>query len=836
MDNKPMSMLDAFLALEDVKDEDVFTEKEIKKIKGLRRLKEAKDFAVNNSLDMDKAEDFIEEGKQKEDVELTVIDPDADTVDHLKNNSEYVGQYLLKCRACQNTKFIDGDKLNATTLEGEDFERYNVEDECPHCHSVGKGFELIGQVGKVPEAEPEVEVPNDSLTDDEVKFDNDLVDQEPEVNPEVPEVTPEEDEEPAAELDYDETTAEDDTADMEAPQLGDEVSDEVEYDDTEEKPVEEPEEEHKDDSLTNDEIDKYFGFELEDEPKKEEKKEESLEEDIDEEEIMSEHLDEFLDHIVEPWDIEDVVVINLDDDEKTVFSGSFEDLPETIKDSEFASFNVGEGRLTVNVDITDDAEPTLRDALAMFDDDFNDKIDIWDQSTGDNVFTGTKETCLQEYGDSAFLSFEAPEKLVLNLRNVEMTYFENVEVPMKEGLDLSVPEDELIYNVFVENGFRDSRIDKKDTPEFWIAQCIRNKDDLDVIYKNYIFNKGSDLIRQFKEVTGYKDEIERKADEYLFDPEEEKNFVEDDPEAAHQEALDKLRNEKAYAVIYGYQDKGEFVKLPEPMVVMSFRELNMARELLERKYNFTGSLRCVYNESYTEEFDVKTNQDLQHAIKECKENNWDYKVERSLTEGYKYKVTREILSEEVIKQPIKEEKVEEPTEQKVSEPEEKEFNEKEFEKFINEWFDKNVEETQTFECTEGFIEEDGSICLEGYLNLTEGQTKPVSFKLKENLNEGVSDKQSYTVTSDCLTESLICESPYLWCHAGFEADTEDEVKNFRNKYLKPDEDCVEKPTFYFNEDKKCWQVSFCTFDIKDDVDHEEVFKLSRESANKYFKD
>lgn len=744
MDNKHMSMLDAFLALEDVKDEDVFTEKQIK---GLRRLKEAKDFAVNNSFDMDKAEDFIEEGKQKEDVELTVIDPDADTVEHLKNNSEYVGQYLLKCRACQNTKFIDGDKLNATTLEGEDFERYNVEDECPHCHSVGKGFELIGQVGKVPEAQPEVEVPNDSLTNDEVKFDNDLVDQEPEV-PEAPiESEDKQGVEADADLDYNETTIEDDTVDMDEPKLGDEVSDEVEYDDTEEKP-----EESKEDSLTDTEIDDYFGFDLE-EPKKEEKKEESLEEDIDDEkEIMSEHLDEFLEHIVEPENIEDVVVIDLDNDEETVFSGSFEDLPETIKDSEFVSFNVGEGRLIVNVDITDDTKPTLKDALAMFDDDFNDQIDIWDQSTGDNVFTGTKETCLQEYGDSSFLSFEAPERLVLNLRNVEIT--EGLEVSMKEGLDLSVPEDELIYNVFVENGFRDSRMDKEGTPEFWIAQCIRNKDDLDVIYKNYIFNKDSDLIRQFKEVTGYKDDVERKADEYTFDPEEEKNFVEDDVEAAHQEALDKLRNEKAYAVIYGYQDKGQFVKLPEPMVVMSYRELNMARELLERKYNFTGSLRCVYNESYTEEFDVKTNQDLHNAIKECKENKWDYKVEKSLTEGYKYKLTREVLPEGIIKQQLKEE-FEEPKEQEFNDvPEEKEFNEKEFEKFINEWFDKNVEETQTFECTEGFIEEDGSICLEGYLNLTEGQTKPVSFKLKENLNEASSDKQYYIVTSESLTEEL----------------------------------------------------------------------------------
>ena len=80
---------------------------------------------------------------------------------------------------------------------------------------------------------------------------------------------------------------------------------------------------------------------------------------------------------------------------------------------------------------------------------------------------------------------------------------------------------------------------------------------------------------------------------------------------------------------------------------------------------------------------------------------------------------------------------------------------------------------------------------------------------------------------------LVCES-YLWTHASFEADSEDAVKDLRNKYLKPDEECVEKPNFYFNKDKNYWQVFFSVFDIKDDVDQEEVFNLTKESANKYF--
>ena len=264
MSRKTMSDLDAFLALEDLDDEEIKLP-----------LKEGKGFNVRNEAEMDKAEEFVNTDKKKE-VALEVIDVDTDSLDHLKNNQEYVGQMILQCNSCKANKFINAEDL--VQSEGDE-DVYNIEDECPHCHGKGNGFHLIGQVGKVPEEEPEAQFDNDSLTN-EPKFDN-----EPEEAPTEEQPTEEEpaEEETAPEEDsFATTNAEDDTADMEST-LGDEFdSNDVEYDDTEERP-EEPTEE---DSLTNNDEDKYdeplthFDEPEEDEEKKKEKKE-SLEEDID---------------------------------------------------------------------------------------------------------------------------------------------------------------------------------------------------------------------------------------------------------------------------------------------------------------------------------------------------------------------------------------------------------------------------------------------------------------------------------------------------------------------------------------------------------------------------
>ena len=237
-DNKQtkFSMLDAFLALEDVEDDEITLP-----------LNEGKSYSIYNEQEMKDAAEFREKDEKVEDTVLEVIDVDANTVEQIKDPKSYIGQMLLQCNSCKSTRFIDVDALKPS--ESDD-ELYNIEDECPHCHNTGIGFTLIGQVGKMPEEEASVD--NEQAAD-ETTFDNDVEDESnEETNDAFDDVAsePVEDEPSDEEKPYDETTAEDDTEDLDTPKLGDEIdSDDVAEDDTEESDEEEKKEKSKNESL-----------------------------------------------------------------------------------------------------------------------------------------------------------------------------------------------------------------------------------------------------------------------------------------------------------------------------------------------------------------------------------------------------------------------------------------------------------------------------------------------------------------------------------------------------------------------------------------------------------
>lgn len=214
---------DAFIALNDVDDE--------AEIEALN-LQEAKNFKIADKNAMEDAQKFREESKAHDgDVDLEVIDPDADVVQHLKDKKSYIGQMILQCNSCKAPRFIDAEKLVANP---NDPELYNEEDECPNCHNTGTGYTLIAQVGKKPE--PEQEVENDEVDKDETAFDNDLEDDVPESTEaqEDEEKSNEEasdNEEEEKESNWDETDDEDDT--LELPVLGEGYDpDDVSPDDT----------------------------------------------------------------------------------------------------------------------------------------------------------------------------------------------------------------------------------------------------------------------------------------------------------------------------------------------------------------------------------------------------------------------------------------------------------------------------------------------------------------------------------------------------------------------------------------------------------------------------
>lgn len=235
------STFDAFRALSEIDDEEV---KDMIKPRK-KKVQEGKTFNVNSSKDMDKADEFVH--KDKQDVQLQVIDPDANALQHLKDKSEYVGQGIITCNKCLAPSFIDMDKLQVSDTDSDVF---NIDMECPNCHSTGHGFSFVGQVGKVnpeetkeeePAEEDSVEIDNDAKSEEEPTVDNDVNEVEPEAveEPSDEESAAETDESELPPLDDDEeesdgmeTEEEDIEEDEEEPKLGDEVNpdDDLEHD------------------------------------------------------------------------------------------------------------------------------------------------------------------------------------------------------------------------------------------------------------------------------------------------------------------------------------------------------------------------------------------------------------------------------------------------------------------------------------------------------------------------------------------------------------------------------------------------------------------------------
>lgn len=811
MKSKEMSILDAFLALEDIDDEDVLPVN--------RKLTEGKSFNVRSSDDMEEADEFVNNQSKKE-VALEVIDPDADALEHLKNNEEYIGQMIIQCNSCNATKFINADKL----IEAENGEGiYNVDDECPHCHSTGTGFRLIGQVGAIKEEEPEVALNNDSLTD-EVKFDNDDTVEaeqkqaEPEETEEAPVEEPEQTSETPEETTSEETTPEETTQEEEVPS---ELADTV--DETEKK------DEEEDSDLTK--------IETEDD------KNESIEESI---EVVPLHVSEFLDTLIEPEHTSEFVVFDLDEDdsEEEVFKGTFDELPMGVVKSELVGFNTSEGKLIIRVsqNVSSEAK-TLREVLRLFDDPFNENIIVVDAASDEELASGSVETVLEEVGDTQFEAFESPERLELRVRGMRLP--EELKTPFEESLDPTNPVQNLIGNVLKANSLREHRWKKPGTNEYWLAESIKSGEDLDIIFENFVEPHGEGLIKEFKQVTGYRTELDR-----LLESKQVGTWTE---EEAMKEAEEVLKAQSdLIAVIYGFVGEGGFKALEgnQLMEISTQQELRWATEMVERDYDVVGSVRVLYRKSIEERLDFKTRKGLTEAILDCQKNNIDYTVSRSDKEGYRYTLIKESeqigdnLEEakkddelpadpEVVKTNVhaalntlvtdkiddinayEEAKAEiadthiehkddiintidriedetqehidelidaaseipfdkdhetttveeEPEEveqaEEIDEPEEDEveFDEEKFEGFINKWFNENGQGTKLFETLDGTIDDEGIIILEGRLKSDEGEEN-VSFTLvpEKDLNEDLMDSRkitTYTIVSDSLPDSLV---------------------------------------------------------------------------------
>lgn len=592
------SIMDAFLALKDIDDDQVEGMLRAERKARQAHIHEGKSYSIHRGSDeIEAAKKFLEESSDADEIE--VIDVDADSVDHLKKNTEYIGQGILSCNRCKANRFIDMELLTASEAD-EDV--YNIDDECPHCHDSGNGYSLIGQVGKIqkeeeaPEAaadagdetnvEDTAEATNDEASSDDATFDNDL-ESDAEEEPAAEETKADEvsdfdtfEDEP--ESDGMETnTSEDELDDLELPDLGDEVDrDDVKADEDEDV-KESLNEDVKLNALAEDawmmnrvissmnNEEAYYGGWLYIWPDGETREECAY--DFGEQEEYDELRDTFLstyeyyhndglfdadsdvvayahnidkqlglapienlkngkpvnegygtakcevvgdllNMIAAPENIDKIIVIDMSDEKtsRDIFTGKHEDLPLNVVGSPCKSFDVQDGYLTCNIDTDDDIKATqLGKVLEMFGDDDTENILLWDEASGNEVFSGTKADAVKQFGTSSFISFETPAVIKVTIANPAIASVGSSNDEMPET-DL----EKLVKDVVKANNMSVHKIDKPTTNEYWINDAIMTGEDVELIYESFVKpTENKALIKEFKRLTGYRSAIEEAYEE-----------------------------------------------------------------------------------------------------------------------------------------------------------------------------------------------------------------------------------------------------------------------------------------------------------------------------------
>lgn len=776
-ENHSYDMIDAFLALRDIDDDAI--EGMLRENKKARdaHIHEGKAYSVSaGSKDLEAARKFIDEDAEDGD-QIEVIDVDADSVDHLKKNTEYVGQGILSCTRCKANRFIDMDLLVPSE---SDEDVYNTDDECPHCHDAGSGYTLLGQVGKVQksaaeespvEADPEAAVTNDEINPDEATFDNDLEDEvveepqaEEEAEEEIPDVETFEEEPEADGMETD--TSEEELDDLDLPSLGDEIdSDDTEEDednDVKESLNEEVElnamaEEawmmNRVISCMNNE-DAYYGSWLYLWPDGETR--EACAYDFGDHESFDELKDKFIrtykhyhadglydapadvveyahmmdsrlglskienlapikphvresfdcsvaadifNAITSPENVDKIVIFNLSDDDsepKTLYTGSKEDLPMNIVGSPCRSFDVADGYLSCNIDA--DVENTnrpLRKALECFSDDKTDKVLIWDQAAGEEVFAGTKDEACKKFGHCEFISFETPAVIRITIDNPGIIACDELE---DEKVETDV--DKLVKKIIDANNLSQYKTDKPNTNEYWIRTCLEENDDVELIYESFVKpTENKALIKEFKAVTGYNNALEA-AYEAGFAAAANVTITESMPSEddmlseafmSRKRMIDELQylgkehwnfDRFTDAQLFRMLEKERAKNAPAAKVEREPDLLSGTCENCGAKLNDGGTCpSCDDGEEQLEsvaapvsldtvedevaaieapevESDIKnkkevvtsfkSRKELAEAVNDCKNNSRPYTIKRSTTEGYRYDLITEAIDDEEV--------------------------------------------------------------------------------------------------------------------------------------------------------------------------------------------
>ena len=133
------------------------------KILAQSNLKESVNVDLNDKDEVKEVKDALDNEEKNSSVEK-IVDVNADTIDKVKDS--YLGNVIIRCVKCKTPFFKDPEEL----VKDENSEKYNVEEECPHCGNK-EGFELVGQVAKL-DAQDSLEEPQEDAevsSEEEIK-------------------------------------------------------------------------------------------------------------------------------------------------------------------------------------------------------------------------------------------------------------------------------------------------------------------------------------------------------------------------------------------------------------------------------------------------------------------------------------------------------------------------------------------------------------------------------------------------------------------------------------------------------------------------------------------
>ena len=618
MNESEFSKFDAFAALNDLdQSENLYKFRHTSRNR--RRLKESS-LSINDKQDLDKAEEIRNEAMTEKEPEIEIIDANADNLDHILNKQNYVGQVICKCNKCKSLRFVDIDKLEQ---DANNDNVYTIEqnNECPNCHSDNVEYTLIGQVGEVKQEEPTTEIENDQTSDnseevtseeipetedsEDVKIENDeKVSEEPtfendqpieEPAEEIPEETnqtseeeSEESYEEPEEQAYDETDLKDDTNEIEVPKAGDEYDiDDVPEDDT--SPFETDEEEEKEE--TNESIEEETETELPEE----------TEENTEEEELPEiTTISNLLDQIVDEDKLQDIHVI---DNGEEVFKGSYEELQNRFKQLPIVAFSTGKDlddqtSLILNVSAERESNSyKVEDILNLLKDHKHNKIILTMNNDEENSQELDFDQVQEEASDYKLISMEVPQTIYFYVG-------EESEEQEEEKSD----EDELIESILKQNNLSKNNVNKPGCNEYWIREAIQSGEDLDVIYKGFVKNCNEDTINKFKDYTRFQDEV----DEAYFNNLSETAARNDNKDEAIEKATKLLKENKAFAVVYGYSQAGKFFAINPMLVARDEKEYDLIADLVRNKYHVSGIIYTLYARN--------VGMDLNEEIEELREN------------------------------------------------------------------------------------------------------------------------------------------------------------------------------------------------------------------------